>query len=120
MPYDGDTDTEQVAWIQDVLQFQSTLAYLKNPPPSYPLPAVDLVGGLDNISTSIANEDYTNEYDIEVGDALCVCNSGVIHQALPHHAFFCGPIDMQNCESIFPMNSLTHDFATARPQQPSR
>lgn len=72
VPYDRRTDTEQIEWIVDALQFQSTLAYLKNPPSSYPLPAVDLIGGLNNIKTSIASGEYTNEYDIEVGNFAMV------------------------------------------------
>jgi hypothetical protein len=71
VPYDQSKDTKQVAWIQDLVQFQSTLAYLKNPPPGYPLPAVDLSGGLNNISTAIASGKYTNEYDIEVRTIPC-------------------------------------------------
>ena len=70
MPHDIDKDTKQIAWLQDILQFQSTLAYLKAPPPSYPLPAVDLVGDLNNISTFVANGKYSNEYDIEVSSSL--------------------------------------------------
>jgi len=52
--------------MQNVFQFHSTLAYLKNPPPGYPLPAVDLIEGLKNISATITSGRYTNEYDIEV------------------------------------------------------
>lgn len=54
MPYDQDRGTRQIAWMKDVCQSQSTLAYLSNPPLTYPLPAVDIIGGLDNISTSLA------------------------------------------------------------------
>jgi len=66
VPYDPDTDTKQVAWIQDVVQFQSTLAHLKKPPPGYPYPAVDLMARLQNISAFIPSQKCTNEYDIEV------------------------------------------------------
>ena len=66
IPYDRQKDTEQIAWIKYLLQFQSTLAYLKNPPSSYPLPAVDLIGGLDRISSAITDGKYSDEYSIEV------------------------------------------------------
>ncbi|KAL6712713.1 hypothetical protein ACLMJK_009735 [Lecanora helva] len=66
VPYDKQKDVEQIEWMQEIFQFQSTLSYLKNPPPTYPLPAVDIMGGLKNISTFIENGKYTNEYDIEI------------------------------------------------------
>ena len=56
----------QIAWIQKFLQFQSTLAYLKNPPPTYQPPAVDLVGGLNNITRGLTAGMYRNEYDLEL------------------------------------------------------
>lgn len=71
VPYDRDTDVKQIAWIENLFQFQSTLAYLKDPPPSYPLPAVDIFDELRNISASIASGQYTNEYDIEVRVLQC-------------------------------------------------
>ena len=52
--------------MQGFLQFQTTLAYLKDPPPAYMQPAVDLLGGLDAISTKAAAGQYQNEYDFEL------------------------------------------------------
>lgn len=66
VPYNRTLGVAQIAWIQNFLQFQSTLAYLKEPPSTYGLPAVDLMGGLNSISMSIALGRYSNEYDIEV------------------------------------------------------
>ena len=71
-----------------MVQFQSTLAYLKDPPPGYVFsrarshftilskayvstrcrylyPAVDIVAGLQNISDSLESNAYTNEYDFQ-------------------------------------------------------
>jgi hypothetical protein len=55
----------QIDWIQQYLPFQSTLSYLAKPPSSYPLPAVDLVGGLNNIREKADTGAYKNEYDFE-------------------------------------------------------
>ena len=64
--YDKEEGVKQISWLLDVLQFQSTLAYLKDPPPAYPLPPVDIIGGVNNISALVGNGTYLNEYDIEV------------------------------------------------------
>ena len=66
IPTDKDLGTAQIAWIQSFLQFQSTLAWLKSPPPTYQLPAVDLVGSLNNISKAITAGKYQNEYQLEL------------------------------------------------------
>jgi hypothetical protein len=47
------------------LQFQSTLTYLKNPPPSYQQPAVDLLQGLDELESAIAGGMFPNQYEFE-------------------------------------------------------
>lgn len=65
VPFNATVATQFVHYYRDTLQFQSTLAYLKNPPPSYQQPAVDLFAGLDRIETNIKSGTYANEYDFE-------------------------------------------------------
>ena len=48
-----------------MVEFQSTLAYLKNPPEGYGDESVDIQKGLDDIATKVSNGDYDNEYDFE-------------------------------------------------------
>ncbi|CZR51375.1 uncharacterized protein PAC_01250 [Phialocephala subalpina] len=48
------------------VQWQSTLAWLKDPPASYMLPATDIEGGLDNISTTAAAGGFASEYDFQL------------------------------------------------------
>jgi hypothetical protein len=55
----------QIEWLENYMQFQSTLAYLKNPLPSYPLPAVDIISGLESIRAAAATGNYSGEYDFE-------------------------------------------------------
>ena len=52
--------------MQPFLQFQSTLAYLEDPPSFYQLPPVDVFGGLDNISKAVTAERYKTLYDFEL------------------------------------------------------
>ncbi|KAL8667717.1 MAG: hypothetical protein Q9202_000572 [Teloschistes flavicans] len=65
-PFNATVATQFLSYYRDTLQFQSTLAYLKNPPASYRQPPVDLLGGLDSIQQAISNGVYKNEYDFEV------------------------------------------------------
>lgn len=47
------------------MQFQSTLAYLKDPPSSYQQPAVDFMASLQSIQDRIDSGYYKNEYAFE-------------------------------------------------------
>lgn len=48
-----------------MIEFQSTLLYLKDPPTGWPNEAVDLMAGLDDIASKVNDGTYTNEYDFE-------------------------------------------------------
>lgn len=54
-----------IKYWNDTLQFQSTLDYLKHPPPGYQQPAVDLIAGLDEIQATIDDGGFANEYQFE-------------------------------------------------------
>jgi hypothetical protein len=47
-------------------QWQSTLAWLKDPPASYMLPATDILGGLDNISATAVAGQFASEYEFQL------------------------------------------------------
>ncbi|KKY28855.1 putative peptidase s41 family protein [Phaeomoniella chlamydospora] len=47
-------------------EFQSTQAYLKDPPSSYPVDGVDLMGGLQQIRQNVTNGQITKEWDFQV------------------------------------------------------
>jgi hypothetical protein len=54
-----------LTYITGVTQFQSTLAYLKNPPSSYQYPAVDVLGQLETIGNNLAAGQYTNQFNFD-------------------------------------------------------
>ena len=56
----------QIEWIQNFVQFQTTLAYLKDPTPEYQLPPIDIVGGLSKIGQDADDGKYDNEFDFEL------------------------------------------------------
>lgn len=52
-------------YYNDTLQFHTTPAYLKNPPPSYQQPAIDLFQELEQLQRDVDNSVFHNQYDFE-------------------------------------------------------
>ena len=48
------------------LQFQSTLAFLQNPPKGYPLPPTDVLGGVQKVRDKVVKGSYKGEYDFQL------------------------------------------------------
>ncbi|KAI1748140.1 hypothetical protein F4782DRAFT_384659 [Xylaria castorea] len=65
VPFNAAVATRFIAYYNDTLQFQSTLAYHKNPPPSYQQNGVDLIGGLRRLQQNIDEGLYSNQYNFE-------------------------------------------------------
>ncbi len=65
-PFNSTVSLEFLQYYNDTLQFQSTLAYLKNPPPSYQQPPVDLIGALTTIQQRVQAGEFQSEYAFEV------------------------------------------------------
>ena len=55
-----------VSYYKDFLQFQSTLVYLKDPPPSYQQPSIDVLASLDALQAQVQAGTFKTEYDFEV------------------------------------------------------
>lgn len=53
-------------------QWQTTLAYLSNPPTGYLQPPVDIVAKLDNITSALQSGAYTDEYLFQIDLALII------------------------------------------------
>jgi hypothetical protein len=62
VPFNAAVATRFLQYYNDTIQFQSTLAYLKNPPASYQQPAVDFVGGLNQLQQQINSGSFANQY----------------------------------------------------------
>ncbi|KAF2448828.1 hypothetical protein P171DRAFT_219978 [Karstenula rhodostoma CBS 690.94] len=66
VPIDKDAATDTLKSVKNMVEWQSTLAYLKNPPKGYGDEGVDIQQGLDDIGKKVSNGDYDNEYDFEI------------------------------------------------------
>jgi hypothetical protein len=53
VPFDADVATRFMKYLNDTVQFQSTLAFLKDPPPEYQQKGVDIQTGINNIQQAI-------------------------------------------------------------------
>ncbi|KAB8336737.1 hypothetical protein FH972_021046 [Carpinus fangiana] len=65
VPLNATAGLELVDSIRPYIEWQSTLAYLKNPPKGYLEPAVDVFAEIDGITSKLQNGGFKNEYDFE-------------------------------------------------------
>jgi hypothetical protein len=75
VPIDTDTATELIASLKQLVEYQSTLAYIKNPPEGYANEGVDIVSGLDDIGSKIASGTYNNQFDLETDIASLLASA---------------------------------------------
>ena len=47
-------------------EFQTILAYLKDPPNGYPYPAIDIIQELDDLALAVESGEFESEYDYAV------------------------------------------------------
>ncbi|KAJ9656406.1 hypothetical protein H2198_004984 [Neophaeococcomyces mojaviensis] len=65
VPLDSASAVPWLNTLKPYIEWQSTIAYLKNPPKGYLEPAVDVWGGLQAIIDRVSNGKYANEYQLE-------------------------------------------------------
>ncbi|CAF9937758.1 hypothetical protein IMSHALPRED_000535 [Imshaugia aleurites] len=65
-PFNATVASGLLTYYKDFLQFQSTLAYLKDPPPSYQQPSIDVLASFDALEGQVQAGTFKTEYDFEV------------------------------------------------------
>lgn len=65
VPFNAAVATRFVNYLNTTFQFQSTSAYLKNPPIGYQQPSVDIFETLANIQQNVTTGSYANQYSFE-------------------------------------------------------
>lgn len=65
IPLDVDGSIEWLQTLRPFIEFQTTLAYLKNPTADYLLPPVDILGQLDAFIAGIPQGMFANQYTLE-------------------------------------------------------
>ncbi|KAI9700928.1 MAG: hypothetical protein M1820_006689 [Bogoriella megaspora] len=72
VPINNTLAAKQVDWLNNFIQFQTTLEYLKNPPPTYQMPPTDLIAGFEGIKHKALSNGYANEYEFELAIAKLI------------------------------------------------
>lgn len=77
-PFNQNLSVALIDYIVPYINFQSDLAYLKNPPSTYLMPAVDILGGLQDIRQNASAGTYTSQYafDAAITDLVAKAHSG--------------------------------------------
>lgn len=65
VPFNPAVASRLIKYYNDTIQFQSTLAYLAHPPPTYQQPATDLLAGLAELQRGIDQGVFADEYEFE-------------------------------------------------------
>ena len=65
-PFNASIALEFLDYYNTTLQFQTTLETLKNPPPSYQQPSLDIPAALTSIKQRVQVGEFHNEYEFEV------------------------------------------------------
>ncbi|KAH6638299.1 hypothetical protein C7974DRAFT_158490 [Boeremia exigua] len=87
VPFNSAVASRFIAYWNETLQFQTTLAYLKNPPEGYQQPAVDFETELGKIQQRVDAGAYRNQYDFEADvqlltyalkDGHVILNAGIL------------------------------------------
>lgn len=104
VPFHPAVATRLIQYWNDTLQFQSTLDYLKSPPPGYQQPAVDLIAALGEVQDAVDRNEFANEYQFEAAlqNVLFSANDA-------HLTFFGGVLSSFSFGSSIALTSLSLD-----------
>ncbi|EMC91826.1 hypothetical protein BAUCODRAFT_38961 [Baudoinia panamericana UAMH 10762] len=104
VPFNAAVATRFITYYNQTLQFLSNLAYLRNPPSGYQQPAVDVVGGLEQIRNRIDAGYYHNSYAFEADvQALSQATHDV------HTTLYAGVTNLFTFSSPFQIASVSRD-----------
>lgn len=82
VPFNPAVATRFLTYYNDSLQFQSTLAYLRDPPATYQQPPTDLIAGLNLLQQDVNNGLFPNQYSFEASLQNLVYSSHDAHVQL--------------------------------------
>ncbi|KAF2728048.1 hypothetical protein EJ04DRAFT_504715 [Polyplosphaeria fusca] len=112
VPFNGAVAARFIDYYNTTLQFQSTLAFLKDPPEGYQQPPVDVMAVLESIKANATAGAYPNQYAFEADvqllinrmhDAHVVLNAGVLQPftfASPY-GIISASVDGKNAPEIY-------------------
>ncbi|KAK3688684.1 peptidase S41 family protein [Podospora appendiculata] len=75
VPNRAEAATKLIKSLKAFVSWQSSLAFLKDPPAAYMLPGVDILAGLDNISDVSNAEGFVSEFDFQLSIAKLISSA---------------------------------------------
>lgn len=82
VPFNPAVATRFLQYYNDTISFHTTIEYLKNPPPTYQQPRVDLVAGIQQLQGAINSGSFANQYEFEAALQLLLINAHDDHLSL--------------------------------------
>ncbi|WYZ36323.1 hypothetical protein EsH8_XII_000073 [Colletotrichum jinshuiense] len=93
-----------IEYYNTTMQFQSTLSYVKNPPPGYQQPAFDFMGELEKLKHNVTVGVFKSQYDFEVALQYLVYS---VHDA--HVDLYAGILSVFSYASPVPLVAASID-----------
>ncbi|WYZ35391.1 hypothetical protein EsH8_X_000038 [Colletotrichum jinshuiense] len=93
-----------IDYYNTTMQFQSTLAHLKDPPEGYQQPAFDLMHGLEDLKRNVTTGVFKNQYDFEAALQYLVYS---VHDA--HVDLIAGVLSAFSFASPYPLVTASID-----------
>ncbi|KAJ5171067.1 Interphotoreceptor retinol-binding [Penicillium coprophilum] len=96
MPFDSDRAVDFLIQVRKILEFQSTIDILKNPPSGYTMPSTDIMGEIDTIMAKAKSNSYTSQFemDLEITHLIRTAHDGHLAFQLCSQSIFTYQIDM--------------------------
>ncbi|KAJ5632661.1 Interphotoreceptor retinol-binding [Penicillium lividum] len=96
MPFDSDRAVVFLNQVRKMLEFQSTVDILKNPPSGYDMPSTDLLGGIDSILEKVDNGAYSSQFemDLDVSSLILSAHDGHLAFQLCSQSIFSFQVDL--------------------------
>ncbi|KAF7563934.1 hypothetical protein G7046_g200 [Stylonectria norvegica] len=126
IPFHANDSISMVTIAKKYIGFQTTLAYLKNPPASYQQPAIDVMGRLDDISEKAQSGGYSSQYDFDVDLYTIFIQSheehlymsagliGLFEWSLPD-SFVSVSTDGQDIPEVYAYSDIANDIKNTSP-----
>ncbi|KXG54378.1 Interphotoreceptor retinol-binding [Penicillium griseofulvum] len=96
MPFESDRAVDFLIQVRKILEFQSTIDILKNPPSGYTMPSTDIMGEIDTIMAKARSNSYTSQFemDLEINHLIKTAHDGHLAFQLCSQSIFKYQIDM--------------------------
>lgn len=103
VPFNADIASRYLDYWNDTLKFQTSVSYLKDPPPGYQQPSVDLFDGMTQLQAAVEAGRFANQYEFEVALQLLLTAAHDSHLFLDGGALavftFASPFDIVSVSS---------------------